>query len=162
MLTVNVRELICGSVGLLSGSVMVKSYVGVKHITCFFVDFPLCQISCQQHGGQEQEHPVQALRLCTGRTAHRGSRGIALPFHDHCTRRGEGSASRPGRFLSPGKTLYPLYRRLGGPQGRSGQVWKTRSHRYSIPDRPARSQSLYRLRYPAHSCQQSYNKCATG
>ena len=25
---------------------------------------------------------VQALRLCTGRTAHRGSRGIALLFHD--------------------------------------------------------------------------------
>ena len=31
---------------------------------------------------------VQALRLCTGRTAHRGSRGIALPFHDHGTRSG--------------------------------------------------------------------------
>ena len=31
---------------------------------------------------------VQALRLCTGRTAHRGSRGIALSFHDHGTRRG--------------------------------------------------------------------------
>jgi len=30
---------------------------------------------------------VQALRLCTGRTAHRGSRGVALPFHDHSTRR---------------------------------------------------------------------------
>ena len=25
---------------------------------------------------------VQAVRLCTGRTAHRGSRGIALLFHD--------------------------------------------------------------------------------
>jgi hypothetical protein len=25
---------------------------------------------------------VQALMLCTGRTAHRGSRGIALLFHD--------------------------------------------------------------------------------
>ena len=25
---------------------------------------------------------VQALRLCTGRTAHRGNRGIALLFHD--------------------------------------------------------------------------------
>ena len=25
---------------------------------------------------------VQALRLCTGRTAHRVSRGIALIFHD--------------------------------------------------------------------------------
>ena len=31
---------------------------------------------------------VQALRLCTGRMAYRGSRGIALPFHDHGTRRG--------------------------------------------------------------------------
>jgi hypothetical protein len=37
---------------------------------------------------------------------------------------GEGSASRPCRTLVPGKTRYPLYRRLGGPQGRSGQVWK--------------------------------------
>ena len=47
---------------------------------------------------------VQALRLCTGRTAHRGSRGIALPFHDHGTRRSEWSESRPGRSLPPGKT----------------------------------------------------------
>ena len=29
---------------------------------------------------------VQALRLCTGLTAYRGSRGIVLPFHDHGTR----------------------------------------------------------------------------
>jgi hypothetical protein len=36
----------------------------------------------------------------------------------------EGSASRPGRILPPGKTRYPLYRWLGGLQGRSGQVWK--------------------------------------
>jgi len=26
--------------------------------------------------------------------------------------------------LLPGMTQYPLYRRLGVPQGRSGQVWK--------------------------------------
>ena len=37
---------------------------------------------------------------------------------------GEGSASRPGRSLPPGKSRYPLYRRLGGSQGRSGQVRK--------------------------------------
>ena len=37
---------------------------------------------------------------------------------------GEGSASHPGRSLPPGKTRYPLYRRLGGPQGRSGHVRK--------------------------------------
>jgi len=30
---------------------------------------------------------VQALRLCTGRAAHRGSRGIAVLFQDHGTRR---------------------------------------------------------------------------
>jgi len=28
---------------------------------------------------------------------------------------GEGSASCPGCSLPPGKTRYPLYRRLGGP-----------------------------------------------
>ena len=31
---------------------------------------------------------VQALRLCTGHTPNRGSRGIALPFLDHGTRMG--------------------------------------------------------------------------
>jgi hypothetical protein len=67
---------------------------------------------------------VQALRLCTGRTTHRGSRVIALPFLDYGTRRCEGSASRLGRTLPPGKTRYPLYRRLGMSQGRSGQVRK--------------------------------------
>jgi hypothetical protein len=61
---------------------------------------------------------------CTGRTAPKGSRGIALPFLDHGSRRGEGSASRPGRSLPPGKTRYSLYRRLGGPQGWCGQVRK--------------------------------------
>jgi len=69
---------------------------------------------------------LQALRLCTGRTAYRGSRGIALLFLDHGIRRGVGSASRPVRSLTPGETRYQLYRRLGGPQGRYGQVRKIR------------------------------------
>ena len=33
---------------------------------------------------------------------------------------GEWSAARPDRTLPPGKNRYPLYRRLGGPQNRSG------------------------------------------
>ena len=41
--------------------------------------------------------------------------------------------SRPGRSLPPEKTRYPLYRRLGGPQGGSGQVWRSRTHWDSIP-----------------------------
>ena len=67
---------------------------------------------------------VLAMRLCTGRTAHRGSKRIALHFLDQSTRGGEGSASRPGRTLPSGKTRYPMYRRLGRPQGRSGQMRK--------------------------------------
>ena len=35
---------------------------------------------------------------------------------------GEWSAARPGRTLTPGKPRYPLYRRLGGPQGWSGRA----------------------------------------
>jgi hypothetical protein len=66
---------------------------------------------------------LQAVRLGTGCTAHRGSRGIALLFHDHGTRRGEGSASHPSCSLPPGKARYPLYRRLGGHQSRSGHYY---------------------------------------
>ena len=69
---------------------------------------------------------VQALRLCTGRKAHRGSRGIALLFHDHGTRRWWGVSVTPWPFFTPGKTRYPLYRWMGGPQGRCGQVRKIR------------------------------------
>jgi hypothetical protein len=39
----------------------------------------------------------------------------------------EGSASRPGRSLPMGKARYPLYRMMGGLQGRSGQVRKISS-----------------------------------
>ena len=61
---------------------------------------------------------------------------------------GEGSGSRPGRSLLPGKTRYPLYRRLGGPQGWSGQVRKISPPTgIRSPDRPSRTQSLYRLSY---------------
>jgi hypothetical protein len=67
---------------------------------------------------------VQALRLCTSRTAHRRSRGIALLFHDHSTRRGWGVSITPRPLFTPGKGPVPIDRRLGGPQGRSGQVRK--------------------------------------
>jgi hypothetical protein len=67
------------------------------------------------------------------------------------SRRGEGSASRPGRCLPSGKTRYPLYSRLGRPQGLSGQVRKfSPPTGIRSPDCPAPSQSLYRLSYQAH------------
>jgi len=63
---------------------------------------------------------------------------------------GEWSAARPGQTLPPGKTRYPFYSRLGGPQGLSGRAENLAPTRDSILDRPARSQSLYRLSYRAH------------
>jgi len=63
---------------------------------------------------------------------------------------GEWSAARPGRTLAPGKDPVPI---LQEAEWASGPVWtsgKSRPHQDSIPDRPARSQSLYRLSYRAH------------
>jgi hypothetical protein len=37
---------------------------------------------------------------------------------------GVGGQRHAPADLPTGKTLYPLNRRLGGPQGRSGRVWK--------------------------------------
>jgi len=52
---------------------------------------------------------------------------------------GEWSAARPCRTLPPGKTRNPFYKSLGRPKGRSGRAEKSRPHRDSIPNRPARS-----------------------
>ena len=53
--------------------------------------------------------------------------------------------------LRPRMTRYPLYRRLGGPQGLSKRVRKiSPSLGFDPRTAQARSQSLYRLRYPAH------------
>ena len=66
---------------------------------------------------------------------------------------GEGSASHLCRSLTPGKTRYPLYRRLGELQGRSGQVRKiSPPPGIQSPESPSRSQSLYRLSYPGPRC----------
>jgi len=57
---------------------------------CGFAQFPKADDGIARLLKKGKVHPctVQALRLCTGRTAHRGSRGVALLFLDHDTRRG--------------------------------------------------------------------------
>ena len=52
---------------------------------------------------------------------------------------GEWSAARTGRTLPPGKARYPSYKRLGGPQGRSGRAENFVLSGIRFPDRPARS-----------------------
>ena len=46
---------------------------------------------------------------------------------------GVGGQHHAPAALPPGKTRYPLYWRLGGPQERSGQYEKTRPYRDPIP-----------------------------
>ena len=59
-------------------------------------------------------------------------------------------SSTPRPHFTPGKDTVPILQEAGWT---AGPVWtggKSRPYRDSIPDRPARSQSLYRLSYPAH------------
>ena len=62
------------------------------------------------------------------------------------------STPRPCRFTAGKESQYPLYRRLNESKGRCGRVRKISSRTdIRFPDLPARSESLYRLSYPAHS-----------
>ena len=66
-------------------------------------------------------------------------------------------SSTPRPHFTAGKDPVPILQETGWAPG---PVWtgeKSRPHRYSIPDRPARSQSLYRLSYRA----QIYNSVAS-
>ena len=93
---------------------------------------------------------VHTLRLCTGRTAHRGSRGIALLFLDHGTRRVWGVSVTPRALFIAEKDPVPIVQEaVWAP----GPVWTGAENLTPTgirsPDRPARSQWLYRLLYPA-------------
>jgi hypothetical protein len=80
-----------------------------------------------------------------------GSEGISPPFLTSAPVGGEWSASRLGRF-TPGERIprYPLDRRPGGPQSRSGRLEVEKNilphaENRTPPPCPAWSPSLYRL-----------------
>ena len=93
---------------------------------------------------------VQTPRLCTGRAAYRGSRGIDLLFLDHGTRRGWGVSVTPRPLFTPGKDPVPIVQEAGWAPG---PVWRGAENLAPTgswsPYRPAHSRSLCRLRYPA-------------
>jgi len=63
---------------------------------------------------------------------------------------GEWSAARPSVHFTPGKEPVPILQEAGWAPGPVWTSGKSRPHRDSILDRPAHSQSLYHLSYPAH------------
>jgi len=95
---------------------------------------------------------VQVLRPCGGRTVHRESRGIALLFLDHGTRRGWGGQRHAPAALHPEKVPVPILQEAGWAPG---PVWTGAENLAPTgirsPDLPACSQSLYQLSYPAHT-----------
>ena len=83
-----------------------------------------------------------------------GSRGTALPFLDHGTRRGvRGQRHAPAALYPrerPGTHCTGVW---VGPRAGLDRCGKSRPPPgIDPPDRPARSQSIYRLSYPAHNC----------
>jgi len=64
-------------------------------------------------------------------------------------------SSTPRPNFTPGKDPVRFVQEAPGPVWTGG---KSRPHRDSIPDRPAPSQSLYRLSYPAHGYSRYYSQ----
>jgi len=83
--------------------------------------------------------------------AQRVGTGIALLFHDRGTRRVWVVSSTPWPHFTPGKDPVPNLQEAGWAPGPVQTGGKSRPHRDPIPVRQARSQSLYRLSYPAHT-----------
>jgi len=59
-------------------------------------------------------------------------------------------SSTPRPHFTPGKDPVPILQKAGWAPGPVWTGGNSRPHRDSIPDRPARNRSLYRLSYPAH------------
>ena len=71
--------------------------------------------------------------------AQRVGRGIALLLHDRGTRRGWVVSVTPRPLFTPGKDLVPILQEAGWTPGPVWTCGKSRPHRNSIPNRPARS-----------------------
>ena len=111
-----------------------KSSSTLSEASCMAGDCRILKTAVAEWKCKVKVTPVQALRLCTGRTAHRGSRGIALPFHDHGTRMGWEVSVTPRPLFAPGKDPVPIVQEAGWAPG---SVWtgaeNLAPHRDSIP-----------------------------
>ena len=113
---------------------------------------------------RDKSAPLYRHWDCTSRTAHRESRGIALLFLNHGTRRGWGVNITPRPLFTPGKDPVPILQEAGwAPE----PVWTGRKfhpHRDSIPDCLARSSVAISTELPGSQfvtrTVRNYNKCS--
>ena len=80
--------------------------------------------------------------------AQRMGRGIALLFHDRGTRRGSVFSSTPRPNFTPGKDPVPFLQEAGWAPGPVRTGGKSRPHRDSTADRPARSSAAIPTELP--------------
>ena len=115
----------------------------------FHISFHTSHISgeiwCRKYIINGNVHPITGHEGSEGELIYTRSSSLSLTS---ALDGGGWSTPRLCRF-TPGKTRYQLYWRLGGPQCRSGRVRKISPPTgIRSPDRPARSESLYRLHCP--------------
>jgi hypothetical protein len=80
---------------------------------------------------------------------------VSLTFD---ARWGEWSKSRPVRFITRNDPLCPVYRRLAGPQDRSGRLWR-RENFLPPPRFEPRTFQPAASRYPGPLNKNIYNVC---
>jgi len=106
------------------------------------------------HPNQQTRPPPIKVNVkwssCRPDVAQKVGSGIALLFLDRGTRRGWVVSSTPRPQFTSGKDPVPILQEAGWAPGPVWTGGNSRLHRDSIPDRPAHSQSLYRLSYRAH------------
>jgi len=110
-----------------------------SHETCIFI-LPLWRLLISYK-------KVKWPRYRSG-VAQRVGRGIALLFHDCGTRRGWVVSSMPRPHFTPGKEPVPILQEAGWVPGPVWTGGKSRPHRDSIPDRPARSSAAIPTELP--------------
>jgi hypothetical protein len=95
---------------------------------------------------------VQALRLCTGLTAHRASREIALLFHDYSTRRGWEVSVTTRPLFTPRKDPVTIVQETGWAPG---PVWTGAENLAPPPGFDSRTVQPAAIRYTDYAIRPS-------
>ena len=86
------------------------------HNVSVFSSWPTCTTALLRKG---KAHPLTGHEGPEGKERYSSTLSLTSALDV-----GGWSTPRPGRFTTAKETRYPLYRRLGGPQERSGEVRK--------------------------------------
>jgi len=97
-----------------------QTHSQLKSVTLHALALSETKQTCTEKGKMLRCTLVQARRLCTDRTAPRGSRGIALLFLDHSNRKEWVVSVTPRPFFTPGKEPVPIVHQAGWAPG---PVW---------------------------------------